>query len=96
MYVATTGMVALAWPLWWLMHQMHALTIFAGQAGFAALFALGYGSVPALMSELLPPDVRCTGTGIGHNVAIGIFGGTAPPVATYLVARRTTSCRPAT
>jgi MHS family proline/betaine transporter-like MFS transporter len=87
MCVASAGIVALAWPLWWLMNQPSLPLIFAGQAGFAALFALGYGGIPALMSELLPAEVRCTGIGIAYNVALGIFGGTAPLIATYLVAR---------
>ena len=39
------------------------------------------------MAELLPAEIRCTGMGIGYNVAIGIFGGTAPLVATYLISR---------
>jgi MHS family proline/betaine transporter-like MFS transporter len=95
LYVATAGTVLLAWPLWWLMHQSHALAIFAGQAGFGALFALAYGGIPALMSELLPTRVRCTAIGIGYNVALGVFGGTAPLVATYLVARTANDFMPA-
>jgi len=87
LYIASLATLALAVPLWWLMNQEHPMAIFAGQAGFGALFALGFGGIPALMSELLPPHVRCTGTGIGYNVALGLFGGTAPLVATYLVAR---------
>ena len=95
LYVATAGMVVLAWPLWWLMNQSHALVIFTGQAGFGALFALAYGGIPALMSELLPTRVRCTGIGIGYNLALGLFGGTAPLVATYLVSRTGSDFMPA-
>src|SRR5262249_35111768 len=87
MYVATIGTVLLAWPLWWLMNHEHLSAIFAGQAGFGVLFAVGFAGVPALMAELLPAEIRCTGIGIGYNVAIGIFGGAAPLVATYLISR---------
>jgi MFS family permease len=38
--VITIGMFALAWPLWWLMHQGSFATILAGQAGFAVLIGL--------------------------------------------------------
>src|SRR5262245_6624402 len=93
--LATGGAVLLSWPLWWLMNQESALAIFVGQAGFGALFALAYGSIPALMSELLPTQVRCTAMGIGYNFALGIFGGTAPLVATYLVARTADDFMPA-
>src|SRR5262249_27229116 len=54
MYVATIGTVLLAWPLWWLMNHEHLSAIFAGQAGFGVLFAVGFAGVPALMAELLP------------------------------------------
>ncbi len=95
MYVAIAGTFVLAWPLWWLMHQASRPLIFAGQAGFGALFAIAYGSIPALMTELLPAEVRCTGIGIAYNVALGLFGGTAPLVATYLVARTADDFTPA-
>lgn len=95
LYVATAGTFLLAWPLWWLMNQDHLIAVFLGQAGFAALFALAYGGIPALMSEVLPAEVRCTGIGVGYNVSLGIFGGTAPLVATYLVARTGNDFTPA-
>jgi MHS family proline/betaine transporter-like MFS transporter len=94
-YVGIIGAFVLAWPLWWLMHQPRLAVIFVGQAGFAALFAIGFGGVPAMMSELLPPEIRCTGIGIAYNVALGIFGGSAPLVATYLVARTADDFAPA-
>src|SRR5215813_2398347 len=86
-YAANLGMLALSWPLWWLMRQESLFVIFLGQAGFGILFAVGFGSIPALMGELLPTQVRCTGIGVAYNVAIGLFGGTAPLIVTYLVAR---------
>lgn len=86
-YAANVGILALAWPLWWLMQQESLLVIFLGQAGFGVLFALGFGSIPALMGELLPTQVRCTGIGVAYNVSIGLLGGTAPLIVTYLVAR---------
>jgi MHS family proline/betaine transporter-like MFS transporter len=92
---ATAGAAVLSWPLWWLMNREDSLAIFAGQAGFGALFALAYGSIPALMSEILPTPVRCTGVGFGYNLALGFFGGTAPIVATYLVARTADDFMPA-
>jgi MHS family proline/betaine transporter-like MFS transporter len=77
------------------MNQDRSIAIFAGQAGFGALFGLAYGGIPALMSELLPTQVRCTAIGTGYNLALGIFGGTAPLVATYVVARTANDYVPA-
>jgi MHS family proline/betaine transporter-like MFS transporter len=42
---------------------------------------------PATMVEMLPVEVRCSGVSIGYNICLGVFGGTAPLIATYLVAR---------
>ena len=36
--------------------------------------------------EIFPTRVRYSGASVGYNVAYMIFGGTAPLVATYLVA----------
>ena len=87
LYAVTIGMFALAWPLWWLMHQPPFAAILAGQVGFGMLLGLMAGVAPATMSEMLPARVRCTAVAIGFNVSMGLFGGTAPFVATYLVAR---------
>ena len=95
LYVVTVGMFALAWPLWWLMLEGSFAAILAGQAGFAVLLGLAYGVTPALMSEMLPAEVRCTAVGLGYNLGLGIFGGTAPLIATYLVARTANDFTPA-
>ena len=95
LYAVTVGMFALAWPLWWLMLEGSFAAILAGQAGFAVLLGLAYGVTPALMSEMLPAEVRCTSVGLGYNLGLGIFGGTAPLIATYLVARTADDFTPA-
>ncbi len=95
MYLASIGSLALSYPLWWLMHRPDPWAIFIGQAGFGALFIIYFAAVPALMSELLPPEVRCTSMGIAYNVSIGLFGGTSPLVATYLVQRTADDYMPA-
>ena len=47
-----------------------------------------------VMSEMLPARVRCTAVGIGYNVTMALFGGTAPlSPRTWSPGRRTTSCR---
>ena len=47
------------------------------------------------MSELLPTRIRCTAIGIAYNLSLGIFGGTAPLLVTYLVARTADDYTPA-
>ncbi len=40
-----------------------------------------------IMVELLPARVGCSAAGIGYNIRLGLFGGTAPWIATYPVER---------
>jgi len=87
LYALAVATFVLAWPLWWLINQATVAGILAGQAGFALLIGLAGGSTPAVMSEMVPSEIRCTAVGIGYNVCLGLFGGTAPLIATYLVAR---------
>lgn len=87
LYFVVVAMFMLAWPLWGLMHHESFALILAGQIGFGVLFGLGYGVTPATMIEMLPTEVRCSGVAIGYNICLGVFGGTAPLIATYLVAR---------
>ena len=38
-------------------------------------------------AEAFPASVRCVGVAISHNLCMAALGGTAPMVATYLIAR---------
>jgi MHS family proline/betaine transporter-like MFS transporter len=53
----------------------------------AACFGLFNSSTTALMAELLPTQVRATGIAVGYNVAVAVFGGSAPYIATWLISR---------
>lgn len=81
------GVLLLAWPLWWLMHQDQFLLILVGQMGFAIFFGISFAVIPATMIEMLPRDIRCSGVSISYNLCLALFGGTTPLVATYLVQR---------
>lgn len=56
---------------------------------------LAFGVTPATMIEMLPTEVRCSGVAIGYNLCFGLFGGTTPLIATYLVARTADDFAPA-
>ena len=43
------------------------------------------GACPAAYSEILPTRVRYTALSIGYNVAVAVFGGFAPFIATWLI-----------
>jgi MHS family proline/betaine transporter-like MFS transporter len=95
LYFVNVGSLVLAWPLWWLMHHDNDLMIFLGQTGFGVLFGVGLAVTSAVLAEILPTAVRCSGVAVGYNIAFGIFGGTAPLIATYLVSRTADDFTPA-
>ncbi|WP_298769239.1 MFS transporter [uncultured Shewanella sp.] len=95
LYFVALGALFFSWPLWWMMHHHNFWMILAGQAGFALLFGVGYSGLSAVMVEILPTKVRCSASGIGYNLCMGIFGGTTPLVATYLLERTSNDFSPA-
>lgn len=52
----------------------------------AVLFGLYASSTYALMSELLPARIRSTGIALAYNIPAAVFGGSAPLIATWLIA----------
>ena len=52
---------------------------------FALLNGLLQGAMPVAMTELFPSRLRYSAMAIGYNIALAIFGGTAPLVATWLI-----------
>jgi len=79
------GLAAFSYPLFWLMHHDSNLMIFLGQFGFAILIGLVVGVMPATLVEMAPPKLRVTIMSVGYNLTFGLFGGTAPMAAAYLV-----------
>jgi MHS family proline/betaine transporter-like MFS transporter len=58
----------------------------AVQVFFAVLISGLAGPLPAALAEMFPTEMRVSGIGIGYNLALAFFGGTAPLVCTWLVA----------
>ncbi|WP_282005997.1 MFS transporter [Propioniciclava sinopodophylli] len=53
----------------------------------AVLLAAYAGSLAAVMAEQFPPEVRTAGISLPYGVAVAVFGGLAPVLATAMVAR---------
>ena len=49
------------------------------------LYAPYAGTCPAFYTEIFPTRVRYTALSVGYNIAVAIFGGFAPFIATFLV-----------
>lgn len=65
----------------------HVSLFFTLMAGVCLMTGLYGGAVYALMSELLPTRIRATGLAISYNVPVALFGGSAPFIATLLIAQ---------
>lgn len=95
MLLVTMAGLTTTWPLWWAMHQPSVVLVVFAQMSFALINGIGWSLTIPVMVELVPARVRVSASGIAFNLCLGLFGGTAPWVATYLVARTADDFAPA-
>ncbi len=81
------GLSLLAYPLFTLLDRQTFATILVAHLTFALLVACYAGPMCATVVELFPPQGRYTGLSVAYNLALALFGGTAPLVATFLIER---------
>ncbi|MCP3940713.1 MAG: MHS family MFS transporter [Desulfobacteraceae bacterium] len=92
---ALGGFIVLTWPLFYWVDQATFMGALAVQLIFAAMMATVQGIVPALMSYMFPAKTRFTGLGIGYNLSLALFGGTAPLICTWLIQKTNDIMTPA-
>jgi MHS family proline/betaine transporter-like MFS transporter len=61
----------------------------------AGLIAMVSGPAPAALAELYPTHVRSSGIALAYNSAVTIFGGFAPFISTWLIAKTGNKFAPA-
>ncbi len=86
--VLLVGMILnalLVYPLFVAVDTSQVAFALAAQLGFAVLIATIQGPMPAYMAEMFPTRIRASALGISYNVTLGLLGGTAPLVATWLI-----------
>lgn len=86
-FASAVAVVLLAHPLYHLLWHPELSVPLIGQIGFAIIVALFQGVAPAAAAEAFPSHVRCVGVAVSHNLCMAVLGGTAPMVATFLIAR---------
>jgi MHS family proline/betaine transporter-like MFS transporter len=72
-------------PCYQLINQGNLHLIAFLQLYFGLLVGLSYSAIPLYLYNLFPADLRVSGVSLPYNLANGIFGGTAPLVATFLI-----------
>jgi len=81
--------------LWWLARAPATATLVVVQVLFGILIAGFAGPAPAAMAEIYPPQIRSTSISVAYNFAVTIFGGFAPFITTWLIARSGSALAPA-
>jgi MHS family proline/betaine transporter-like MFS transporter len=93
---AATVIVLLTYPAMALLRAVPSVwSLLVFQVVFAVPIAAFTGPAPAAMAEVCPPQVRSTSVSLGYNLAVTLFGGFAPFVATWLVAATGDALSPA-
>ena len=59
--------------------------IFLAQILFGLLIALYSGPGPAAIAEIFSTQNRATGMSVGYSMAVAVFGGFSPFIATWLI-----------
>lgn len=78
-------LLLLGYPLFGLIHSTDPSEILRGELAFAFIVAMMTGSMVAFNVELMPTPIRCTGLAFAYNIAAGLFGGTTPLIAAWLI-----------
>src|SRR5882757_9862713 len=88
MVIACWLFVLTAYPAFYLMVAWPSLAACVIAVAWLQAVKAGYsGVLPSLLSEQFPVETRAIGVSLGFSTAVTIFGGFAPFVATWLIAR---------
>jgi MFS transporter, MHS family, proline/betaine transporter len=88
MVITCSLFVLTSYPAFWLMTAWPSLAACIIAVGWLQLVKAGYsGVLPSLLSEQFPVEVRAIGVSFGFSIAVSIFGGLAPLIATWLIAK---------
>ncbi|MFF5793240.1 MFS transporter [Paeniglutamicibacter sp. NPDC012692] len=86
--------VLLTVPAFMLLETGNFLIIVLVQIMLGAMLSLNDGTLPSYLAEMFPTRVRYSGFAVSFNLSNALFGGTAPFVATVLIATSGTVLAP--
>ncbi|SAK83704.1 membrane protein [Caballeronia pedi] len=93
---AALAILVLAWPMFaWINAAPGLASLLVFQAVFGVLIAAYTGPILAAFAELFPTKVLSTGLSVAYNFAVTIFGGFAPFLITWLIAKTGSNMAPA-
>jgi MHS family alpha-ketoglutarate permease-like MFS transporter len=84
---SVVGFIVLAYPCFLLLQHATFLTFLLVALVGCVLLTLVDSVMSAVFCEQFPTHVRASGIGLPYAIASAVFGGTAPLVATWFIAR---------
>ncbi len=79
------SVILLSYPLFLMISSGETTKILIAHLTFAFITSGFMGTVPTVLVEMFPTKIRNTAYSVGYNLALALFGGTAPLVVTYLI-----------
>jgi len=73
------------YPAFWLVNKGDLVLAICTQSFLAVILAISHALSPMIISRLFPTQIRVSGLGLGFNIMVALFAGTAPLVSTYLI-----------
>ncbi len=89
------GLVLTAYPLFRWIDGGSLVAVVVAMGVFAILVGSLQATLAVGMADLFPPRLRFSGTAIGYNLTLAIFGGTAPLFNTWLISKTADLTAPA-
>ena len=83
--LSTLGIGLSVYPLFLWIDSGSFVAVIVGMGIFAIFMSGLQATLSVAMADLFPPRLRFSGTAIGYNLTLSIFGGTAPMFATWLI-----------
>ena len=92
---ASISFIVLTVPAFALLGTGNFLVIVLVQILLGAMLTLNDGTLPSFLAEMFPTRVRYSGFAVSFNLSNALFGGTAPFMATLLIAATGNDLAPA-
>ena len=93
--LASALFIVLSVPAFMLLDTKQFAVIVVVEVVMGGVLTLNDGTLPSFLAELFPTRVRYSGFAVSFNVANALFGGTAPFIATALIAGTGSQISPA-
>jgi MFS transporter, MHS family, proline/betaine transporter len=95
MLTALSLLILCSLPLFELLQSGDELLVFTAQLGFTVILGCYLGTIPAVLAEQFPTEVRCTGSATSYNFVHGVFGGTTPMACVLMISASGNNLLPA-